>query len=378
MSNTRKRIAVLGITGSIGESTIEIVRHHSDRFDIAFASAHRDYKKLYTIAQSLGIKKIALSDSQIKQAHTDTDISLYQGTDELLSMIKNEDYDILINAITGSAGLIYTIATLESGKDLALANKESLVMAGHLVKELLQKHRSRLIPIDSEHSALYQILHDRDISQVRLLHITASGGALRDIPLSDFDDISVSQVLKHPTWDMGTKVTIDSATMMNKGLEVIEAHWLFDIPYHKIEAIIHPQSVIHSIVEFVDGSMLSQMSVPTMQLPILYALSHPERIPSDKVVTELPSLPPLTFDKVCPQRYPLFFMAVEAGKAAGIMPTILNSANEKAIDMLLKAQIKYIQMPHIVEKALQSYENKPHPDLQTIIDINEQVSKMPF
>ena len=390
------------------------MKNHPEQFQIVFASANADYQKLYKIATELKIKKIALTDYNTKILHTDNKIKLYQGKNELINLIKNEEYDILINAVSGSAGLPYTIATLKTGKDLALANKESLVMAGELIYSEFginnpklssstnlrqQKRVSRIIPIDSEHSAIFQVLQsqmDHDNSQfktgtnykaltpdsifneernsksVRNLHLTASGGAFRTLPLVDFDKIDLNQTLMHPTWDMGMKVTIDSATMMNKGLEVIEAHWLFGIDYQNINAVIHPQSVIHSLVEFIDGSMIAQMSVPSMQLPILYALTFPERIKSDKIKTTLTELSALTFEPVDPKRYPLYYIARDAAVAGGIMPTILNASNEKAIELFIKGKIKFTDIFKHVEKALNSYENISNPDLDTILQINEE------
>ncbi|MCL2065736.1 MAG: 1-deoxy-D-xylulose-5-phosphate reductoisomerase [Candidatus Cloacimonetes bacterium] len=364
----KKKIAVLGITGSIGESVVEIVKYHSEVFEIVFASANSNLKKLQSIAQELKIKNIFLTDSQIK-------IDGVGKATDLIRFIENEDYDILINAISGSAGLPYTIATIKQGKDLALANKESLVMAGHLVSDIVSKKGSKIIPIDSEHSAIFQVLHGHQKSELKNIHLTASGGPFRTLPYEDFQKIELKQVLKHPTWDMGTKVTIDSATMMNKGLEVIEAHWLFDIDYKNIQAIIHPQSIIHSIVEFVDGSMIAQMSIPTMQLPILYALTYPIHYPSDKIKTSLESLSALTFEPICKKRYPLFYLVCEAGKIGGIMPTVLNAANEKAIDMFLQGKISFVDISKIVEESLNKFENIENPDLDTIMNVNEIVRK---
>jgi len=375
----KKRVVILGITGSIGASAIEVITHHSDLFEVVFASAHSNYEHLLQVAQRLGIKKIAVTNTEHGVGHIDPDIRLYKGQQELLRLIENEEYDILVNAVTGSAGLPYTIATLKAGKDLALANKESLVMAGHLVKDILSGFTTPplLVPVDSEHSAIFQVLHGNDHAEVKRLHITASGGPFRTLPLEQFANITVKQALKHPTWDMGPKVTIDSATMMNKGLEVIEAHWLFDMDYDSINAVIHPQSVIHSIVEFIDGSMLAQMSTPTMQLPILYALTHPKRVHSDKVVTYPEALTSLTFDSIDPQRYPLFFIAVEAGKAGGIMPTVLNAANEVAIEKFLRGEIAFVEIAKYVDNVLVGYKNISDPDLETILEVNERVLQIP-
>jgi 1-deoxy-D-xylulose-5-phosphate reductoisomerase len=372
----RKRIAVLGITGSIGKSTIEIVKYHPESFEIVFATAHRDYEGLYSIAKELNINKIAIANEFMRFNHNDELINFYQGQDEIIKLIKNENYDILINAVSGSAGLPYTIATLEANKNLALANKESLVMAGHLINELLSKSASKIIPVDSEHSAIFQVLQGHSNEEVKLLHITASGGSFRQLPLEEFGKITIKQALNHPTWSMGTKVTLDSATMMNKGLEVIEAHWLFNLSYNKIKAVIHPQSVIHSLVEFVDGSILAQMSKPTMELPILFALTYPIHYPSNKIQTSLIELAALTFETIDAAKYPLFYLACQSGEAGGIMPTILNAANEGALELFLKEKISFNDIYKIVDKTLNLYENIAYPDLDTILHFNREVKEM--
>ena len=360
-----KKIAILGLTGSIGKSAIEIIKHHQEHFRITFASANTDYENLYNLAKENNIEKIALVNN--KPVHQDESIKIYYGKKELINLIKNEDYDILINAVSGSAGLPYSIETIKQGKDLALANKESLIMAGHLISDLVKETGSNILPIDSEHSAIFQVLYNRSISEVKKLHLTASGGPFRTLPLEDFSNIKLEQVLKHPVWNMGRKVTIDSATMMNKGLEVIEAHWLFNISYENISAVIHPQSIIHSIVEFIDGSMISQMSTPTMQLPILYALTHPKRINSNKIETNLETIPPLSFEPICKNRYPLYYLAREAAVTGGLMPTILNYANEKAIELFINGSIYFKSISEYVEEELNKTENINNPDLETIL-----------
>jgi len=372
----RKRIAILGITGSIGKSAIEIVKFHPETFEIVFATAHRDYEALYSIAKELNINKIAIANEFMKVNHTDEYINFYQSQTEIIKLIKNENYDILINAVSGSAGLPYTIATLEANRDLALANKESLVMAGHLINDLLKKSVSKILPVDSEHSAIFQVMQGHSSEEVKFLHITASGGSFRQLPLEDFDKITIKQALNHPTWNMGTKVTLDSATMMNKGLEVIEAHWLFNLSYNKIKAIIHPQSVIHSMVEFVDGSILAQMSKPTMELPILFALTYPLHYPSDKIQTSLTDLTTLSFEPIDQKRYPLFYLACRSGEAGGIMPTILNAANEGALELFLKEKISFNDIYKIVDKTLNLYENLSYPDLDTIFHFNREAREI--
>lgn len=264
-----------------------------------------------------------------------------------------------------------TIIVLERGKKLALANKESLVMAGHLIAKYTKNNP--ILPIDSEHSAIFQALGNHSTEEVSELIITASGGSFRDRRLETFNSITLADTLKHPTWDMGAKVTIDSATMMNKGLEVIEAHWLFDMPFNKIKAIIHPQSIIHSLVKFNDGSIISQMSSPSMQIPILYALTHPEHVNFSNVQTDLLKIPALTFREIEPKRYPLFFLALEVGEEGGIMPTIMNSANEACISLFLKNQIGFKDFYSIISETLLSSSQIEHPSLEEIITINDEV-----
>jgi 1-deoxy-D-xylulose-5-phosphate reductoisomerase len=369
----KKRIALLGATGSIGKSTLQVIREQQDKFELVLATAHNNADELCRIADEFDVPAIVITNPLLRQ----TAVSLpdkcqvYYGEDELIAMLHDADYDIYLNAITGSAGLKSTMAILQTGKTLALANKESLVMAGHLVKELQAQYHSTIIPVDSEHSAIFQAIGNHPEAEVSKVHITASGGAFRTLPLNDFTKITLEQALKHPNWDMGAKVTLDSATMFNKALEVMEAHWLFNLDWSQIEAVIHPQSVIHSLVEFVDGSLLAQMSLPDMKLPILYALSHPERYTSNLVKAKVNALPALTFEQIEPERYPLFFVGVNAGKLGGIMPTVANAANEAALQLFLESKIRFVDIAGIVQTALDQAEYIGSPDLDTIIAINK-------
>ena len=289
----------------------------------------------------------------------------------MLRLLSEEDYDLALNAIGGSSGISATFAILKRGKILALANKESLVIGGHLVQKL--KSPGQIIPVDSEHSAIFQSLGAHPLDQVRKLIITASGGAFRDTPLEDFPRITPQMALKHPNWDMGAKVTLDSATMFNKALEVMEAHWLFELPYEQIEAVIHPQSVIHSLVQYVDGSMLAQLSHPDMKLPILYALSYPDRWDSRLVQTDLLSHGTLSFTALDPRRYPLFFLGMDVARQGGILPTVMNAAIEAAMQRFLSGVIRFTDIHPVVEKAVQAFPQIPEPDLETIIHTNKAV-----
>ncbi len=367
-----KKIALLGASGSIGQSTLQVVREQSRRMQISIACAHRNSKALFDLAAEFKVPAVIVTDDQLKASLTDVPAGtkVYFGESELLRILKGTEYDLALNAISGSAGLTTTMAVLETGKTLALANKESLVMAGHLVKVLQARHGSKIIPVDSEHSAIFQAIGSHPAKEIARVHITASGGAFRTLPLRDFNKITVEQALKHPNWDMGAKVTLDSATMFNKALEVMEAHWLFDLDWDQVSAVIHPQSVIHSLVEFIDGSLLAQMSVPDMKLPILYALSYPERHHSRLVKTDLAKLATLTFEEIDPQRYPLFYLGVEAGRRGGLLPTVANAANEAALRLFREKKIGFNGIGELVRQAVETEENVANPDLETILSSN--------
>ena len=370
-----KKIAILGITGSIGISTIEVVRQHPNEFEIVLASSNNNYSKLLEFAVEFNIPELVISNSALKQKIVDIpkNSNLTFGEDELQRKIESVDCDIILNAISGSAGLRSSITTISKGTDLALANKESLVMAGYKMMDMLENSNTKLIPVDSEHSAILQAIGNSTPDEIRSIIITASGGPFRDLPLNEFENITLEDTLKHPTWDMGAKITIDSATMMNKGLEVIEAHWLFHKSYDDIKAVIHPQSIIHSFVEFVDGSIVAQLSFPTMQIPILYALTHPNHIKSTIPKTNILELPNLNFNELSVERYPLYDIALNAGIQGGILPTVLNASNEAAIDLFLDRKICFTYISRIVEKQINKFHNFQDPSIEEIININKDV-----
>ena len=364
-----KEIFILGITGSIGQSTVEVVRSHPDKFKIVGASAHRNVGKLLKLAKEFHIKNLVLT-SELTKNKLPNDVKIHTGENALLDLVRNSDYDILLNAIAGSAGLKSSIETLKRGKNLALANKESLVMAGHLVRKIQSETGAKLLPVDSEHSAIFQILHNEKNKEVNNLILTASGGPFRNLDKKEFSKITLADTLKHPTWEMGSKITIDSSTLMNKGLEVIEAHWLYDIDYDHIQAVIHPQSIIHSMVEFIDGSIFAQMSEPTMRLPILYALTYPNRIKSNIVSTNMFKMRDLTFMEISTDKYPLFKLANEVGKAGGILPTIMNAVNEIAVQLFIEGKITYLDIPKMVINYVEQSDNIANPDLNSILELN--------
>ncbi len=370
-----KKIAVLGITGSIGISTTEVIRAHADKFKIVFASSHNNYQQLFEFADEFEIPQAVITNELLQNKINDLpqNCQLTFGEDKLIEKLSELDCDIVLNAIAGSAGLRSSYEVLSRGIDLALANKESLVMAGHILIPLKQKSGAAIIPVDSEHSAIFQAIGSTPKDEIRSLILTASGGPFRNLPLQEFDKISVAESLNHPTWEMGAKITIDSATMMNKALEIIEAHWLFGLDFEQIETVIHPQSIIHSFVEFIDGSILAQMSLPSMQLPILYAISYPQRYESDLLKTRISDLPKLAFHQVEINRYPLFELACQVGRQNGILPTILNAANEAAIALFLDQKIYFTDIFKIVSNVIKESQNQQNPNLSDIIEINRLV-----
>ncbi len=372
-----KKIAILGITGSIGLSAIEVIREHTNDFKIVLASANNGYQKLFSLAKEFNIPNLNITNIYLENKITDfpESINVTFGDDKLQELLRMIECDIVLNAISGSAGLLSSMTTISCGIDLALANKESLVMAGHLITEEIKNSNSRLIPVDSEHSAILQAIGTANLNEVRKIILTASGGPFRTLPVSEFKKITVEQSLDHPTWEMGPKITIDSATMMNKGLEVIEARWLFKKDISDIQTVIHPQSIVHSFVEFVDGSIVAQMSFPTMKIPILYALSYPVHINSNIFKTNITDLPPLTFSEVNQERYPLFFLAKEVGKIGGLMPAVMNAANEAAIDLFLEKKIKFDQIFKIIQYIVQKEKNIQNPEIEDIISANKEVYK---
>ncbi len=369
------KIALLGATGSIGTSSLQVVREQPDSFALSLVASRTDHENLCRIALEQNVPLAILTGitensrkAKIRSAYPG--LRILFGEEELFKALHNEDYDIALNAISGSAGLYSSFAIAERGKKLALANKESLVMAGHILTPLIRDKGGLIIPVDSEHSAIFQCIGAHPAKEIRNIHITASGGAFRDLPLEDFDKITPQQALRHPNWDMGAKVTLDSATMFNKALEVMEAHWLFGLGYDNIKAVLHPQSVIHSLVEFVDGSFLAQLSTPDMKLPILYALSHPRRLPSKMVRTNLAEIGELTFRRISAERYPLFQLGLEIAREGGILPTVLNSANEAALELFLAKRIGFADIFRICERATRDHANIPNPTLEEILVAN--------
>jgi len=350
-----RSIAILGSTGSIGRSSLEVIAAFPDRFRAAYLCAHRNIDLLreqINRFRPLGAVVLdgAQAESLRRSAPPGTEI--LSGLEGVLDVVSRDGVDMVLSALVGFAGLRPTLRALEAGKDVALANKETLVVGGELVMAAARNARVQLLPVDSEHSAIFQCLRGEDPRTVARLVLTASGGPFLALPREKFGSVTVAEALNHPTWRMGTKITIDSATLMNKGLEVIEAYWLFGIPPEKIEVVVHPQSVIHSMVEFVDGSMKAQMGVPDMKLPILYALAYPERQPSASRRVEFASLGALTFQAPDTEKFECLSLAFRALESGGTAPAVMNAANEVAVQMFLDGEIPFSAIPLVIRESL--------------------------
>jgi len=350
-----KGVAVLGSTGSIGTTALRVLDRQRQRFRVTALTANSNGALLREQARLFSPAFVGMVESS-----SGADEAWKSGTDALIAAATRDDVDIVINAIVGAAGLDATLAALESGKRVALANKETLVIAGDLVKQACASGSGEVVPVDSEHSAILQCITGHPSSEVRRVVLTASGGPFRDWSAERLGSATVEDALRHPTWRMGRKITIDSATLANKALEVIEAHFLFDLPYDRIDVVVHPQSVVHSFVEFIDGSVVAQMSVPTMELPVLYALTHPERVADDGVPAIDPvKLSPMTFEPVDHQRFPALRLGISAGKAGGAAPAVFNAANECAVAAFLAGKIAFADIPRGIAAALESLKGMP-------------------
>jgi 1-deoxy-D-xylulose-5-phosphate reductoisomerase len=355
-------VALLGSTGSIGRSTLSVLERHGDRFRLVALAARRNARRLAEQAERHRPALVALTDPEVEAAGP----GWLRGPDGLTAVATHPDVDIVVNAVVGAAGLEATLAALEAGKRLALANKESLVAGGPLVMAARDRGGGELLPVDSEHSAILQCLPGGVARGVRRLILTASGGPFRGRSRDELERVTPGDALRHPTWDMGAKITIDSATLANKALEVIEAHFLFGLPYEGLEAVIHPQSIVHSMVEFDDGSVLSQMGFPTMELPILYALTHPDRVADGVRPFDPVEAGPLTFEAVDHERFPTFGLGVAAGRAGGTAPVVYNAANEVAVAAFLDETIRFVEIPRVIERTLEACGSQPLDSLDAV------------
>ena len=364
------RVAILGSTGSIGRSTLEVIRRHPDRFQVHALAANRSLPELVEQVATFGPRRAVVADGAALAEGQDLPLAEWEGGREaLLSVASDPDVDVVVNALVGAAGLEPTLTALQSGKRLALANKESLVAGGPLVLDAAERGGGELIPIDSEHSAILQCLAGSDRASLSRVVLTASGGPFRGWNSNALGGVRPSDALRHPTWEMGAKITIDSATLANKALEVIEAHFLYGIGYDAIEVVVHPQSVVHSFVEFVDGSVMAQMGFPTMELPILYALSHPERVGDARLRTFDPvRSSPLSFESVDRDLFPLFELGIEAGRRGGTAAAVFNAANEVAVEAFLDERLAFPSISKVVEETLGEAQTRPVTDVADVLE----------
>ena len=374
----KKRLTILGSTGSIGTNTIAVIEANKNLLTVQYLTAGRNAERLIQQALHLQPKAVAIADEnkyrKVKEALAGKNIEVLSGRKGILEISAREDTDLVLNSIVGAPGLEPTYRALSAGKDIALSNKESLVMAGNIIMTLAAEKGLKLLPVDSEHSAIFQCLVGEDHKALNKILLTGSGGPFRTRNVNTFETIKPEDALKHPTWSMGRKITIDSSTMMNKGLEVIEAKWLFDVTLDQIEVVVHPQSIIHSMVEFVDGSIIGQMGLPDMKLPIQYAIFYPERKSVKWENTNFAKIGQMTFEAPDFTKFPCLKLAYEALKRGGSAPAILNVANEVAVYAFLDGKINYTGIPELIDKALGSINVTDEPDIDHILDI-EKITK---
>lgn len=352
----KQTVAILGSTGSIGTQTLDVIDRHSELFEVYALTAHSNIDLLVEQAKRYRPEVVAIADERhyktLREALDGLPIKVFAGADSICQIAAMSPIDTVVTAMVGYSGLLPTVKAIEAGKKIALANKETLVVAGELVTDLALRNRVDIVPIDSEHSAIFQCLVGENENSVEKLILTASGGAFRDTPKDDLRLATAADALRHPTWKMGAKITIDSATMMNKGFEVIEARWLFDIPIDKIEVIIHPQSIVHSMVQFCDGSIKAQLGQPDMRHPIQYALTFPDRLNAQVERTNLADIHQFTFERPDYEKFRNLGLAYDALRRGGNIPCILNAANEVAVDAFLKGKIGFFAMSEIIEQTI--------------------------
>lgn len=370
-----KQIAILGSTGSIGISTLEIVASHPDKFKVVSMTAGRNLQLFAQQVRLFNPSIAAVADKAdlktLRELLHDHPAKLVAGVDGLCEAATADNAEMVVAAIVGAAGLIPTAAAIRAGKDIALANKEILVTAGHLFMELVAQYKVKLYPVDSEHSAVFQSIEGHRSDDIIRIILTASGGPFRETPLEKLEQVTIQDALNHPNWSMGRKITIDSATMMNKGLEVIEARWLFDVPPEKIAVNIHPQSIIHSMVEYVDGCVIAQLGMPDMKAPIAYALSYPERVSTGVKPLDLTEFSGLTFFKPDLKRFPCLGLAYRALADGESMPAVMNAANEVAVDAFLSGRISYLQIAGLIEKTMDAHHAHPLVSIEQVLEADQ-------
>jgi len=375
----KKRVAILGSTGSIGTQTLDVIANNPDKFEVEVLTANNNVDLLIEQAKIFKPNSIVIANDEkylyLKDKLSSLDIKVFAGIDSISQIVESDNIDIVLTAMVGYSGLLPTINAIKHKKTIALANKETLVVAGEIITKLAIENKVGIIPVDSEHSAIFQCLVGEDYNPIEKIILTASGGPFRGKDIEFLKKVTKHQALKHPNWEMGQKITIDSASLMNKGLEAIEAKWLFDVSPEQIEIVVHPQSIVHSLVQFEDGSIKAQMGLPDMKLPIMYALGFPERLKSDLPRFNFANYPQLTFEKPEPEKFRNLSIAFYAMKKAGNMPCIMNAANEIAVDAFLKEKIGFLEMSDIIEKTMTKVTYIQHPTLSDYIE-TDKVSRI--
>lgn len=374
-----KKISLLGATGSIGWQTYDILKEQRDAFQLVAFSSGKNLEKTREMIETLKpeLVSVQLEEDALTLAKEFPNIQFTFGAKGLVEVATHPDSTVLVNAVLGSVGLESTLAAIRMGKTIAIANKETLVTAGHLVMAEAKKYKVAILPVDSEHSAIFQSMNGENPKNIERLIITASGGSFRDKTREQLKHVTVADALNHPNWSMGAKITIDSATMMNKGLEVIEAHVLFDMPYDKIDVLLHRESIIHSLVEYHDTSVIAQLGTPDMRVPIQYALSYPDRIPlQNGQQLNLAQIGQLHFQEMDFERYPALRLAYEAGRMGGTILTAMNAANEAAVAAFLQGKITFLEIDETIERVMQAHQNIAVPDLQTILHVDSETRKI--
>ena len=371
----QKKIAILGSTGSIGTQTLEIIKAFPKKFQAEILTANSNADMLIKQAKEFEPNMVVICDNNkylyVKEALKNYPVKVFAGYESLMQVVGIDCVDIVLTAMVGFSGMLPTIKAIEANKDIALANKETLVVGGHIIKNLLEKSRSKIIPVDSEHSAIFQCLVGENINNVEKLYLTASGGPFRGKNTKFLETVTPTQALNHPNWKMGKKVTIDSASLMNKGLELIEAHWLFGLAAEQIKIVVHPQSIIHSMVEFVDGSIKAQLGVPSMKIPIQYALDFPDRTLSKSDKLSFAKNNTLTFEEPDVKTFKNLQIAYDCLKIGGNMPCVMNAANEIAVELFLNEKIKFTDIPKLIEKAIENIKFIKNPDIKECIETDK-------
>ncbi len=374
VKETPKNIAILGSTGSIGENSLDVIRQHSEYFKALYLTANSNIEKLAAQVKEFKPKGVVITNPEAHKVFLQRSSGQCQvlfGLEGISEIVNDVSVDLVLNGLVGGVGLLPTYYAISAGKNVALANKETLVMAGKLIMEQAKTQNIRILPIDSEHSAIWQCLMGEDTNDIKKIVLTGSGGPFREWTQDKLQKATVKQALKHPNWQMGAKITIDSATLMNKGLEVIEAYWLYGVELNQLQVVIHPQSIIHSMVEFCDGSIKAQLGIPDMRIPIQYALTYPQRLPLEVQSISFENLKELTFESPDLNRFPCLEIAYEVLKTGGTAPAVMNAANDTAVNRFLKEEIKFVDIPKIIEKTLKSHNTEVEYSLDYILELEK-------